>query len=96
MVTYTVSQKMSNTGSIHDLRSQHWDRVIKFPKGQKYAVVLAAYYVDQSGTDGYTTHRTEQSAIRQSRKWRNYSREIIDALGRRYESPDGERLVRIN
>jgi len=49
---YTIPQKMSGTGSIHDLASEHWDRVIA-GRG-KYAVVLASFY----GGKGYTTHET--------------------------------------
>ena len=69
--------KMSGTGTIHDLESDKFDREIKFPKGHKYAVVLAAYY----GGKGYTTHRTLDAAERESKKQSNYSRAIIDSDG---------------
>ena len=54
MKILTIKQKMSGTGSIHDLASGFEDREIKFPNGFKFAVVKANYY----GGRGYTTHRT--------------------------------------
>lgn len=83
-----IPQKMSNTGSIHDLANQHHERLIK-GRG-KYAVVLAAFY----GGRGYTTHATEGSAIRQAKKLRKqgYSLQILDSEGRRVEiCSDGSR-----
>lgn len=86
MKTYTIPQRMSGTSSIHDLASQHFDREIKFPTGAKYAVVLASYY----GGKGYTTHRTEEAAIRADRANSDYSRQIIDRDGTAYDvEPDG-------
>lgn len=96
MKIHTIPKKQSGTGSIHDLPSQHYDRMIKFRGDSKYAVVLAAYYVEKSGTSGYTTHKTEASAIRQARKLREYSLQIIDPSGNRYETPDGQMLVKIS
>jgi len=88
MKSYTIRQKMSGTGSIHDIQSEHSDRVIEFRAGAKYAVVLAAYY----GGKGYTTHQSEASACRMARRL-SYSYEIIDADGIEYIS-DGDRLIR--
>lgn len=48
-----IKQKMSGTGTIHDLESQHYDRVIKMGNTYKYAVVLPAYYGHPA-----TRHRT--------------------------------------
>jgi len=79
MTIYTINQKTSGTGSIHDLASDLMDRDIKFPAGSKYAVVLAAYY----GGKGYTTHRTACATIRQANS-SNYSHSIIDADGNGY------------
>jgi len=59
MKILTIKQKMSGTGSIHDLASDWHDREIKFPEGSKFAVVKASFY----GGKGYTTHRTEGAAI---------------------------------
>ena len=81
MKTVTIPQKMSGTGTIHDTASQHFDREIKFPKGHKFAVVLAAYY----GGKGYTTHATTESTIRQSIKEGEFSHVIIDDEGNHWD-----------
>lgn len=75
-----IPQKMSGTGSIHDIASQHGDREIKFPKGAKFAVVLASYY----GGKGYTTHQSEAATIQADRRNREFSREIIGVDGWTY------------
>jgi hypothetical protein len=86
-----IPQKMSNTGSIHDIASQHFDREIKFPKGAQYAVVLASYY----GGKGYTTHASERATIQADKRQKEYSRQIIGVDGWIYDidtfrSFDGE------
>ena len=86
-----IPQKMSGTGSIHDVASEHGDREIKFPKGAKYAVVLSSYY----GGKGYTTHASESATIQADRRRREYSRQIIGIDGWTYlvdtfHSADGE------
>ena len=81
MEILTIKQKMSGTGNIHDIKSDQFDREIKFPAGCKYAVVLAAYY----GGKGYSTHRTEGNAMSQASKLADYSKVIIDCEGRIYE-----------
>lgn len=58
MKIVTIPQKQSGTLNIHSLASEHYDRDIKFRKGTKFAVVLAAYYGDH-----YTTHKTADAAI---------------------------------
>lgn len=83
--TKTIPQKMSGTGSIHDVASDLYDRDIIFAPGCTYAVVLAAYY----GGKGYTTHRTPEAAIAASRKAGDYSHIIVDIRGVRLE-PDWE------
>lgn len=88
--TYTIEQKMSGTGSIHDLASDMFDRDIVFPAGCKFAVVIAAYY----GGRGYTTHKTEQAAIKAARKVKDYSHRIIDTDGAEYIDHYGEHLVK--
>ena len=72
-----IKKKMSGTGSIHDLNNEHTDRVI-VGRG-KFAVVLAAYY----GGKGYTTHLTEEAAIKRARLLgrKQYSYQILDADG---------------
>lgn len=92
-VTYTIPAKMSNSGSIHDIASEHGDRIIRFGAGCKYAVVNASYY----GGKGYTTHKTAEAAAAASKRNREYSHEIIDTVGTRYVvEPDyyGGKLVR--
>ena len=76
-----IKKKMSGTGSIHDLANEHRDRVIS-GRGE-YAVVLAAYY----GGRGYTTHLTEEAAIRQSKQLakQGYSHRILNAEGENLE-----------
>jgi hypothetical protein len=80
---YTISQKMSNTGSIKDIASDLFDRDIDFHSGCQFAVVLAAYY----GGKGYTVHRSARAACREALKLGNqgYCYEIIDQLGRKYD-----------
>lgn len=93
MTMYVIPQKMSNSGTIHDIASDMHDREIRFARGCKYAVVSAAYY----GGKGYTTHRTAEAAIGASRKNREYSHLIIDADGNEYDIADGwfgSKLVR--
>jgi hypothetical protein len=81
MQTVIIPQKSSGTGTIHDIASQHCDRVIKFPQGAQFAVVLADYY----GGKGYTTHRTEEATIKADKRQADYSRQIIGVDGWIYE-----------
>jgi hypothetical protein len=91
MRTYTIRQKQSNTGSIHDLASDHYDRDIRFRTGEHYAVVRAAYY---GGRRGYKCTKTELAACRLARSYgKGYSYEIIDPTGQRYMA-DYDRLYR--
>lgn len=90
MTTFTIPQKMSGTGSIHDVASELFDRDIVFAPGCKYAVVLASYY----GGKGYSTHKTETATIAASRRNQEYSYEIIDATGSKY-AVNGDCLVLI-
>jgi len=88
MKTYTIPRKMSNSGSIHDIAADQWDRVITFAPGCIYAVVLSSYY----GGKGYTTHKTEAAAIAASNRCRDYSHTIIDTEGREY-TVYGDQLI---
>lgn len=65
------------------MAAPHFDRVIKFPKGSKYAVILACYY----GGKGYTTHRTMITAIAQAAKLDRVGHHyaIYGASGREYQ-----------
>ncbi len=85
---FTIEQKQSGTGTIHDLASQHFDRDIEFGNGRKYAVVKAAYY----GGKGYTTHKTKEAAIEASERISDYSHSIIDVEGNVYDA-HGDELV---
>jgi hypothetical protein len=76
-----IPQKQSNTGTIHDIASEHFDREIKFPKGHLYAVVLAAYY----GGKGYTTHASESATIQADKRQKEFSRQIIGVDGWMYD-----------
>lgn len=91
MKTYTINQKMSGTGSIHDIASDQFDRDIIFRGAAKYAIVIAAYY----GGKGYTTHTTDAAVIAADRKVADYSRTIIDSDGNEY-AIHGDALERIN
>lgn len=86
----TIAQKQSNSGSIHDISSDRFERTIKFCN-KKFAVVLASYY----GGKGYTVHSTAELAIEQARKNRamGYSQQIIDAAGNYYDRHGGELLA---
>jgi hypothetical protein len=82
MKIYTIKQKMSGTGTIHDIASEHYDREIKFREGTIYAVVLASYY------GGYTTHKTAEKAAKVSDRLarEGYSHVVLDAEGCGYTS----------
>lgn len=88
--TFTIPQKMSNSGTIHDIASDMFDRDIVFAPGCKFAVVLASYY----GGKGYTTHKTDEAAIAASRRNDEYSHHIIDAEGNKYVA-GYDRLVKV-
>ena len=77
MIALTIPQKMSNSGSIHDIASDQFDRRIVFGTGCKYAVILASYY----GGKGYTTHRTGAAAVKAYRATKGYSRCVLNAQG---------------
>ena len=78
--THTIPQKMSGTGSIHDIASEHQDRVITFARDCQFAVVDADYY----GGKGYTTHKTEAATVKAAIARGDYIFEIIDVVGKTY------------
>ena len=90
MKIFTIERKTSNSGNIHDITSEYYDRVIKFRKGTKYAVVLASFYGDH-----YTTHKTERAAIRMARNQSGWSLRIIDADGNQYEDNQNGSLEKV-
>lgn len=89
MAIYTMPAKTANSGSIHDIASEHGPRAIVFRAGSVFAVVCASYY----GGKGYTTHRTELAAAKASQALGDYSHEIIDTAGKRYAAAYGTELV---
>lgn len=86
MNTYTIPQKMSGEGSIHDIDSDMFGRTIKFPKNCEYAVVLSNYY----GGRGYTTHQSVEAVIAASRRKKDFSHAIIDTRGNKYSVNCGQ------
>ena len=89
MRTLTITSKMSNSGSIHDMASDMCDRDIEFRGSAKFAVVLSAYY----GGKGYTTHKTERAAAATARANHEYSLMILDCNGNRYDEYYGELIL---
>lgn len=89
MKTYTIPAKMSGTGSIHDIASQHYDREIKFRKGCEYAIVWASYYGDI-----YKTFKSAEACAKAARNIDD-SFVIIDSDGNRYVS-NYDDLVRVD
>ncbi len=82
MKNFIIEQKQTNSGSIHDLASEHFDRVIKFKSGCKYAVVLSSYY-----GDSYTIHKSAKAAANRSNSLhkRDFSHSVIDLNGIVYD-----------
>ena len=73
-----IKQKQSGTGSIHDLASEHYDRVIVMKPNTKYIVILPAYFGDL-----YSVHAMRMAAIRayQSLKLGGYPPTILSRDG---------------
>ena len=88
-ISITIPQKMSNSGSIHDIASDMFDRDIVFAPGCKFAVILASYY----GGKGYTTHKTASAAAAASAKQSEYSHTILDTDGNKYVAAYGDQLT---
>ena len=84
-----IRQKMSGTGSIYDIESQHYDIVIKMGKKFNYAVVGPSYY-----NLGFTRHMAAHSAIAAKRRLDRVGYKgivIIDKDQNQYDI-DGEAL----
>jgi hypothetical protein len=62
MKTIIIPQKMSGTGSIHDIASNLYDIKIPLRGDCQYAVGTAAYY-----NLDWTTHLTMDAAVRRAR-----------------------------
>jgi len=90
MDKYTIPQKISNTGTIHDIANDNYDRDIIFQKDCKFAVVLSSYY----GGKGYTTHKSIGATVKQSKKMDDYSHTIIDKIGNTYQIDFDNNLIK--
>lgn len=82
MRKYIIPQKCGDT-SLSDISSAKYDRIIEFPEGHQFAVVLAAYYIKNINENPcYYTYRTETETINAIRKyWHDYAHEVIDSDG---------------
>ena len=78
MTPVTIPQKMSGTGTIHDLASYQFERDIEFGEDDKYAIVLAAYY---GNGNMYYTAKDAAEAVEISKRESEYSHAIIDRDG---------------
>lgn len=85
MAKITIPAKMSNSGSIYDLASEHYDRVITFGTRWQFAVVVPSYYNVR-----HSVHATEAAAVRAAKSLRGYSPTIIDRAGDEYQLAYGE------
>lgn len=85
MTIYTIEQKMSGTGTIHDIESDLYDRHLRFRKGVRFAIVFAAYYNRDSI---YCTTAAKAAAL--SHRYNDYSHAIMDQTGRVYIAAYGE------
>lgn len=85
---YRIPQKSEYELLTYDIARSDCERDIHFDPEMIYAVVRASYY----GGKGYTTHKTEVSAIAASKRETNSdcAYDIIDRTGTRYEIKDSE------
>jgi len=79
--TIIIEQKMSGTGTIHDLASQNFDRHIEFGDDDQFAIVLAAYYGNGGENSMYYLARDKAEAIALHEKHGEWSHGIIDRDG---------------
>lgn len=91
-IVYSVPQiEDLNGASFLDIAKVSRAREIRFEPGELYAVVHAGCYMENKG---YTTHKTEASAIKSSKRDLafDYIHHIIDRYGIRYKTviDDGE------
>lgn len=82
MKKYIIPQKFGDT-SLSDISSTKYDRIIEFPEGHKFAVVLAAYYIKNVNKEPcYYTYKTQEEALNAIAKyWNDYYYELIDDEG---------------
>lgn len=77
MKTVIIKQKMSNTGTIHDVESDQSERKINFPRNQIFALVLSSYY----GGRGYRTTSSQEGLKQLCSRYKEYSYQIVDCNG---------------
>lgn len=82
MKKYIIPKRAGNT-SLSDIASTKYDRIIEFPEGHKFAVILAAYYIkDIKKEPCYYTYKTAEETINAVAKyWHDYCYEVIDEEG---------------
>ena len=85
-----IARKMSGTGSVYDLASDQFDRVVALHKRTQYVVVLPAFY-----SAAPTLHNTFGGALGAVKKLvrQGYAPTVIDRNGNTYSHAYGD-LVR--
>jgi hypothetical protein len=73
-----ITRKMSGTGSVHDLASDQYDRVVLLNKRTQNIVILPAFY-----NAAPTLHNTFNGALREVKKLvrQGYAPTVIDRAG---------------
>ena len=89
MKMVVISQKGTGTGTIHDIQSEHYDRIVFFEDDHAYAIVLADHYND----DDDRTYKTAQDVIDASSELSSYSHMILDDRGNTYVSIDNRLML---
>lgn len=86
MHTVIIERRESGRGSIYDVASEFADRIIPMRAGERFAVVLAAYY----GGKGHRNFRSASTAARYSLDLTQagIAHEILDRSGRPYQVLD--------
>lgn len=95
MTKITIKQKMSGTGTIYDLASEHYDIEINMGESFQYAVCLPSYYNANA-----TRHKTEDAALRAYKRLANAGYNGVTILDRNGNEMDikvdywGDKIVR--
>lgn len=87
MSKFIIEQKMSGTGTIHDLASAHFDREIEFSEKDEYAVITCAH------CDEIRYFFNEYDAADFASDYKDTNVAVIDKVGNFYRSilvSDGE------
>ena len=70
-----IPQKMSNSGSIYDLASEHFDRVINLGTRYHYAVIMPSFY-----KHNITRHTTKDLACLKAKALSNQGYDNVKVL----------------